>query len=109
MSLFSFIYQLIGLTVRVFANGLGNRGPKTKKMVLVASLLNTQHYKEHIKGKWSYPGKELHSPQHLGVVTIEKGAFGLLLNTINQLTYKNHYALPDLGIEPTISRICFIH
>ena len=44
--------------VRVFANGLRNLGsipgrviPKTFKMVLDASLLNTQHYKAQIKGK----------------------------------------------------------
>ena len=44
--------------VRVFANGPGNQGsipgqvrPKTKKMVLDSSLLNTQHYKVWIKGK----------------------------------------------------------
>ena len=44
--------------VRVFANGLGDLGsipgrviPKTQKMVLDASLLNTQHYKVRIKGK----------------------------------------------------------
>ena len=50
---------------RVFANGLGDQGsvtgqviPKTQKMVLVASLLNTQNYKVQIKGKWSSPGKE---------------------------------------------------
>ena len=48
----------IGLAVRVFANGLGDLGsisgrviPKTLKMVLDASLLNTQHYKVWIKGK----------------------------------------------------------
>ena len=48
----------IGLEVRVFANGLGDLGsipgrviPKTQKMVLDASLLNTQHYKVWIKGK----------------------------------------------------------
>ena len=42
----------------VFANDLGDRGsipsraiPKTKKMVLDAALLNTQHYKVQIKGK----------------------------------------------------------
>ena len=42
--------------VRVFANSPGDRGSiparvilKTQKMVLDASLLNTQHY----KGKWS--------------------------------------------------------
>ena len=44
--------------VRVFANGPGDLGaipgriiPKTLKMVLDASLLNTQHYKVRIEGK----------------------------------------------------------
>ena len=44
--------------VRVFANGLGDLGSiqgrviaKTQKMVLDATLLNTQHYKVRIKGK----------------------------------------------------------
>ena len=44
--------------VRVFANVLGDLGtipgrviPKTQKMVLDATLLNTQHYKVRIKGK----------------------------------------------------------
>ena len=44
--------------VRVFANGPGDRGsvpdrviPKTQKMVLDVSLLNTQHYKVRIEGK----------------------------------------------------------
>ena len=48
----------IGLAVRVFANGPGDLGsipgrviPKTQKMQLDASLLNTQHYKVRIKGK----------------------------------------------------------
>ena len=47
-----------GLGVRVFANRPGDLGsipgrviPKTQKMVLDASLLNTQHYKVRIKGK----------------------------------------------------------
>ena len=46
------------MMVRVFANGLGDQGsipgrdiPMTLKMVLDASLLNTQHYKVGIKGK----------------------------------------------------------
>ena len=50
---------IIGGMVRVFTNGPGNLGsipgrviPKTQKMVLDASLLNTQHYKVRIKGKW---------------------------------------------------------
>ena len=44
--------------VRVLANGPGDQGlipgwviPKTQKMLLDASLLNTQHYKVRIKGK----------------------------------------------------------
>ena len=48
----------VDLAVRVFANGPGDLGsipgrviPKTQKMVLDASLLNTQHYKVRIKGK----------------------------------------------------------
>ena len=43
---------------RVFVSGPGDLGsipgqviPKTKKLVLDASLLNTQHYKVRIKGK----------------------------------------------------------
>ena len=43
---------------RVFANVPGDQGlipgqviPKTQKMVLDATLLNTQHYKVRIKGK----------------------------------------------------------
>ena len=48
----------IGLVGRLFANGPGDLGsipghviPKTLKMVLDTSLLNTQHYKVRIKGK----------------------------------------------------------
>ena len=46
------------MMVGVFANGSGDLGsipgrviPKTQKMVLDASLLNTQHYKVGIKGE----------------------------------------------------------
>ena len=52
------IYLLISLGGRVFANCLGDLGsnsgrviPKTFKMELDTSLLSTQHYKVHIKGK----------------------------------------------------------
>ena len=48
----------IGIMVRVFANGTRDLGsipgrfiPKTLKMVLDDSMLNTQHYKVRIKGK----------------------------------------------------------
>ena len=50
--------QLISQGGRVFANGPGDLGsipgrviPKTLKMVLDTSLLNTQQYKIRIKGK----------------------------------------------------------
>ena len=52
--------QILGsnLVGRVFANGLGDLGsipgrviPKTFKMVLYTSSLNTQQYKVRIKGK----------------------------------------------------------
>ena len=50
--------RTIVLVGRVFINGPGDRGsipgqviPKTKKMELDTSLLNTQHYKVRIKGK----------------------------------------------------------
>ncbi len=50
--------SLIGLVSRVFANGPGHLGsipgqfiPKTQKIVLDTSLLNTQQYKVRIKGK----------------------------------------------------------
>ena len=48
----------IGPAVRVFANGPGDLGsipsrviPKTLKMELDTTLLNTQHYKVRFKGK----------------------------------------------------------
>ena len=53
-----YLYKYIGLAVRVFTNGPGDLGsipgqviPKTQKMLLDASLLNTQHYRVRIKGK----------------------------------------------------------
>ena len=55
---YCYIDMYIGLAVSVFADGPGDRIsipgrviPKTQKMVLDASLLNAQHYKEWIKSK----------------------------------------------------------
>ena len=52
------LFDIIGLVGRVFANGPEDLGsipdcviPKTLKMLLDTSLLNTQLYKVHIKGK----------------------------------------------------------
>ena len=50
------IVEVIGLMSSVFANGPGDRCsipgrviPKTQKMVLDVTLLNTQHYKIRVK------------------------------------------------------------
>ena len=58
--------RVIGLVVRVFANGSGDRGsipgrviPKTLKMVLDTSLFNTQQYNVLSRVKWSNPGNEV--------------------------------------------------
>ena len=55
---YSYLDRLIGLLGRVFANVPKDLGsipgrviPKTLKMVLDISLLNTQQYKVRIKGK----------------------------------------------------------
>ena len=66
---------------RVFANGPGDRGsilgrviPKTQKLVLDTTLLNTQYHKVSIKGK-ARQSREWSSTLPC-VVAIEKGAFG---------------------------------
>ena len=68
-----------------FANGLSDQGsilsrviPKTRKMVLDATLLNTQHYKVQIKGK-EEESKEC--------VAIKKGAFGSPSTKVTNFTY----------------------
>ena len=79
--------------VKVFANGLRDWGlipgwviPKIQKMVLVASELNTQHYKVQIKGEQSN-FKERSSTllyPSASIVATEKGAFKLPSTTVGQ-------------------------
>ena len=78
---------IIDLVGRVFVNGLGDWGsipgrviPKTLKMVLDDSLLNTQQYKVRIKGK-------VEQSLHLGVVAIKNGAFLSLSITVANFTF----------------------
>ena len=80
---------------RVLANGPEDLGsipgrviPKTLKMVLDTSFLNTQQYKVRIKGKVEQ-SREWSSefPIHLGVVAIEKGAFWWPSTTVANFTY----------------------
>ena len=80
---------------RVFAISLEGWGSipcrvisKTRKMVFDAALLNTQYYKVRIKGKVEQSRKWSSAlPQHLGVVAIEKGAFGSPLTKVANFTY----------------------
>ena len=88
------LHWAIGLMSRVFANGLGDRGsipgrviPKIKKMVIYVTLLSTQHYKVRIKGKVKqFRERSSALPLHIGVVAIEKGAFGSL-STLSRLPF----------------------
>ena len=74
----------IGQAVRVFANRPGDLGsfpgriiPKTQKMVLDASLLNTQHFKVRIKGKVEQSRERSRAlPYTLVEQAIGKGTFG---------------------------------
>ena len=87
------------LMSRVFANSPGDLGsvpgwviPKTQKMVLDATLLNTQHYKVRIKGKVEQ-SREWSSalPLQLGVVAIEKGAFESSSTKVANFIYNLEY------------------
>ena len=86
---------LIGLVGRVFANGPGDLSsipghvlPKTLKIVLDTSLLNTQHYKVHVKGKVEQSReRSSSSPLHLSVVAIEKGVFWSPATTVANFTF----------------------
>ena len=78
---------------RVFTSGPGDLGsipgrviPKTLKMVLDTSLLNTQQYKVRIKGKMEQSWVRSSAPLHLGVVAIEKGAFWSPSTTVANFT-----------------------
>ena len=79
---------------RVFTTGLGDLGsipgriiPKTLKMVLDTTLLNTQQYKVCIEGKVEqYRERSSTLLYTLGVVAIEKGAFKSPLTKVTNFT-----------------------
>ena len=99
----------IGL-VRVFANGPGDLGsipgrviPKTQKMVLDTSLLNTQHYKVQIKGKVE-PSREGVAPSPTPwCSSYRKGSLRVTLDYGRQL-----YLLTYLGWRPEDCPVCFV-
>ena len=87
-----------GRVNRVFANGLWDWGsipgrllPNTKKMVLDDALLNIQHYKVWIESKVEQSKEWRSVPLHLGVVAIEKEAFGSPLTKVTNFTFLFRY------------------
>ena len=77
----------IGLGVRVFANGPGVLGSIPGRVVLDASLLNTQHYKVWIKGKVEQSREGVApSPTHW-CSSYRKGSLRVTLDYGRQLYY----------------------
>ena len=96
-------YSTVG--VRVLTNGPGDLGsipgrviPKTQKMVLDASLLNTQHYKVRIKGKVEQSREGVApSPTHW-CSSYRKGSLRVTLDYGRQLYSTVHlYNVPCMG------------
>ena len=94
---------------RVFVNGPGDLGsilgriiPKTLKMVFDTSLLNTQQYKVHIKGKVEQ-SRERSSA--LSVVAIEKRAFW---SPSTMVAYLSQFQF-ELGLSVLFSVPCIVH
>ena len=94
----------------MFANGQGSIPgwviPKTKKMVLDVTLLNTQHYKVWIKGKIEQSREKSNPPLHLGVVANEKEASESPLTTVFNFTY--HQQLKSFQLVSFLDEDYFI-
>ena len=85
---------MIGIMVRVFANGLEDLGsilgrviPKTQKIMLDAVLLNTQYYNVRIKSKWSNPRKGVVSSPTSWCCSYWKGNLSVFLDYGPPATY----------------------
>ena len=81
----------IGIMVRAFANGPGNPGsipgrviPKTQKILLDASLLNTQQYKVGIKGKVKQARERSSAPL---CSSYRKGSFRVTVDMISSILF----------------------
>ena len=81
------------MSIVVYCASPGDRGsipghviPKTLKMVLDTSLLNTQKYLVRIEGKVEQ-SRERSSTLPFGVVAIEKGAFRSPSITVTNFTF----------------------
>ena len=97
----SYIVPDIALAARVFANGLGDLGsipgrviPKTQKMVLDASLLNTQHYKVRIKGKVEQSREGVAPSPTPWCSSYRKGSLRVTLDSVRQLYFNLYWTIP---------------
>ena len=79
---------------KVFANGLGDRSsipgqviPKIQKWYLMPPCLTLSIIRYGSRVKWSNPEKGVAPPLHLGVVAIEKGAFGPISAKVANFTF----------------------
>ena len=82
------------ISIRVFANGPGDLGsipgrviPKTQKLVLDASLLNTQHYKVRIKGKVEQSRERSSAPPTPRCSSYQKGNLRVTLDYGRELYF----------------------
>ena len=89
-----YIYIYHWLCGRVFANGPGDCSlisgrvtPKSQKVVLDTSLLNTQHYKVRIKGKVEQLGKGVALSPTPQCSSYWKGSFRVVLDYGHQLYF----------------------
>ena len=79
-----FLDRSIDLAIRVFVKGPGDRSsfpgrdiPKMQKWYFMPSCLRLRIIRYGLRVNWSNPGKGVEHPSlHLGVVAIEKRAFG---------------------------------
>ena len=79
---------------RLLGNSPGDQGsipgrviPKTQNMVRDAAILTLSTIRWGSRVKWSNPGMEERPLLYLGVVAIEKGAFGSPSTMVANLTY----------------------
>ena len=68
--------------------------PKTQKMILDATLLNTQYYKVRSRLKWSNPGKGVAPSLKFWCNSYQKGSLRVTLNYSHQLYFTLYTEIP---------------
>ena len=110
--LYTILIRLVG---RVFTNGQEDQGsipgrviPKTLKIVLDTSLLNTQWYKERIKGKVEQSREKSSAlPYTLVWLLLKKGPSGLPWLRSSTTTYTNQKSLTTVCHFVGVTQIIF--